>query len=200
MKALLKYKRPPTSKFKILNIFLWKQVLTSSGGKLQQNISLLWEAALPQGSSGDHLRENHKVFGSFLWGRGGHGPPALPLPWDRQRGCIWCLPSPSPGRLQPGRRAKKTGGKMIKHWATSLPRTTALFILTESIGSSAKEDNGITQCHLSSAPYRTMQKTHLIKEAALYFIALDFFLIRESLDKFHLLSNIIRTTSGTFER
>lgn len=123
---------------------------------------------------------------------------AQPLPWDRQGGCTRCLLSPSPGGLQPDREAKETGGKTVKHWIISLPRMTALFILTESTGSSAKEDNGITQCHLSST-CGMMQDTHLIKEAALYFIALDFFLIHESLDKFNLLSNIIRTTPGTFE-
>jgi len=88
------------------------------------------------------------------------GLPALPLPWDRQRGCIWCLPSPSPGRLQPGREAKETEGKIIKCWIISLPRTTALFILPESTSCSAKEDNGVTQCHLSATAYRTMLETH----------------------------------------
>lgn len=77
---------------------------------------------------------------------------------------IYSVPPLSFHRQATNRGAKETG-KTVKHQVTSLLRMTA-----ESTNSRTKENNGIT--HLSSAPYRTMQETHLINEAALYFFLL----------------------------
>lgn len=123
-----------------------------------------------------------------------------PCPGTGRGDAFGASPLPPQAGCSQAEEPRKWGGrKVIKHRVISLPRTTASFILRESTCSSAKEDDGITRRHLSSAPYRTKQEAHLIKKAALYFMALHFFLIHESVDKFNLLSYIIRTTSGTFE-
>lgn len=152
--------------------------------KLHQNRGLFWEAGLPRAAL-------VMIWATWFLSPRKRRPPCLPL-------CS-CLAQTEgmqsvPPLSLPRQRSQGNGDNKTPRLSAS--QKGRLVYPNADTGSSAKAGNAWRRAIYPQL--LTGQCRGLIRlEAALYFIALYFCLIYESLDKFNLLSNIIRTTPGT---